>query len=176
MHKSNSLWIAVILKLALLSSCGISRDAAERLPTGHLGSAEREQFSRRLGIPLSGRENPVLIRELDLWVGTPYRYGGSTPAGADCSGFVRAVYRNVYGIQLPRTTAQQASETRRIRQHRLQEGDIVFFRTKGRKVSHSGIYISNGYFVHASTSRGVIVSNLDEKYYARRFVRGGRPR
>lgn len=176
MQKNKSLWIAFILKLALLSSCGISRDATESPSSRRLSRAEREQYSRQLGIPLSGRENPALIRELSGWMGTPYRYGGSTHAGADCSGFVWAVYRNVYGVHLPRTTDQQASETRRIRQHRLQEGDIVFFRTKGRKISHSGIYIANGYFIHASSSRGVIINNLDERYYARRFVKGGRPK
>lgn len=176
MQQKQTLWIALVLTLALLSSCGSTRYAADRSPSGRLSNTEREQYSRQLGIPLTGRENPALIKELSGWMGTPYRYGGSTRAGADCSGFVWAVYRNAYGIQLPRTTAQQASETRRIRQHRLKEGDIVFFRTKGRKTSHSGIYITNGYFIHASSSRGVIINNLDERYYSRRFIKGGRPR
>ncbi len=176
MQQKQTLWIALILKLVFLTSCGIGRDAADSLPSRRLSHAEREQYSRQLGIPLTGRENPALISELSGWMGAPYRYGGTTRAGADCSGFVWAVYRNAYGIQLPRTTAQQASETRRIRQHRLQEGDIVFFRTKGRKTSHSGIYLGNGYFIHASSSRGVIVNNLSESYYARRFIKGGRYR
>jgi cell wall-associated NlpC family hydrolase len=176
MQQNQTLWIALVVMLALFSSCGISRDAAESPASQRLNRAEREQYSRQLGIPLTGRENPALIRELGGWMGTPYRYGGSTRAGADCSGFVWAVYRNVYGITLSRTTEAQARETRRIRQCRLKEGDIVFFRTIGRKVSHSGIYITNGYFIHASSSRGVIINSLDEKYYSRRFIKGGRPR
>ncbi len=176
MQHKQTLWIALVLTLALLSSCRSTRDAADRSATGRLSRNEREQYSHQLGIPLTGRENQALIRELSGWMGTPYRFGGSTRAGVDCSGFVWAVYRNVYGIHLPRTTDQQANQTRRIRQHRLKEGDIVFFRTKGRKISHSGIFITNGYFIHASSSRGVIINNLDERYYARRFVKGGRHR
>lgn len=176
MQKSKSLWIALILKLALMSSCGISRDVTESPSSRRLSRAERQQYSHQLGIPLTGRENQVFIQELSEWMGTPYRYGGSTRAGADCSGFVWAVYRNVYGITLPRTTKAQARETRRIRRHRLKEGDIVFFRTKGRRASHSGIYITNGYFIHASSSRGITINSLDEHYYSRRFVKGGRLR
>jgi len=176
MQQKQTLWIALVVMLALFSSCGISRDAAESPASRRLSLAERKQYSQQLGIPLTGRENPDLIRELDRWMGTPYRYGGSTRAGADCSGFVWAVYRNVYGIMLPRTTREQARETRRIWRHRLKEGDIVFFRTKGRRASHSGIYITNGYFIHASSSRGIIINSLDEEYYSRRFIKGGRLR
>ncbi len=126
-------------------------------------------------MPLSGRENPALIRESASWIGTPYRIGGNSRAGADCSGFVWAVYRNVYGVSLPRTTEEMAKQTRRVRKNRLREGDLVFFRTQRRSISHVGIYLGNGYFVHASTNSGVMVNQLDERYYARRFVRGGRP-
>ncbi len=167
-------YLLVLLSAILLSSCGTLREAPSRPGTAQLTSEEVKTYERRLGMPLTGKENPELIREVSAWMGTPYRYGGSTKTGADCSGFVWSVYRDVYGISIPRTTTGMISESQRVRQRRLREGDLVFFRTKGIKISHVGIYLGNGHFVHTSTSRGVIINELDEDYYARRFRRGGR--
>ena len=125
-------------------------------------------------MPLTGQENALLIREVASWLGTPYRYGGSTRAGADCSGFIWSVYCDVYQENIPRTTEEMAARSQRVRQRNLREGDLVFFRIKGRKISHAGLYLGNRHFVHASTSRGVVVNSLEEDYYRRRFARGGR--
>ncbi len=132
------------------------------------------EFSRILGYSLNGDENPELLREVAGWLGTPYRFGGTTKAGADCSGFAKAVYLKVYGINLERVTVNMAQTSRRIGKRNLREGDLVFFRINGRRISHVGIYLSNNKFIHASTSRGVIVSDLDENYYSRNFAFGGR--
>lgn len=163
----------LLLGSMLLSSCGVFRDTPRRQ---RLSKEETRVYSQRLGMPLTGRENAALIREVSAWMGVPYRLGGSTRAGADCSGFIWAVYREVYKESLPRTTGEMDSETRRIRRRNLREGDLVFFRMQRRKISHAGIYLGNGYFVHATASRGVIVNSLDESYYRRRFARGGRVR
>ncbi len=165
----------MMVAAALLTSCGVKREAAVAPSHRRLSQSEREHISRQLGMPLTGRENPALMREVASWAGTPYRYGGSSRSGADCSGFAWSVYRSVYGKNLPRTTEAMARETRRIRKHRLREGDLVFFRTSGRRLSHVGIYLGNGHFAHLSSSRGFIINELDERYYARRFIRGGRP-
>ncbi len=159
----------------IFTSCGISREIQVTPFPQPLSREEHSQYTRQLGIPLSGEENPALIREVALWIGTPYRYGGTGRSGVDCSGFIVTVNRNVYGRQLPRQTAAIANETRRVNRRGLRDGDVVFFRTKGRKISHAGIYLGNGYFVHASSSRGVVVDNLNTDYWSRRFVRGGRP-
>ncbi len=132
------------------------------------------EYSRILGYSLNGNENPVLLRVVAGWLGTPYRYGGTTKAGADCSGFAKAVYLKVYDINLERVTVNMAQSSRRISKRNLREGDLVFFRINGRRISHVGIYLSNNKFVHASTSRGVIVNDLDENYYSRNFAFGGR--
>ena len=132
------------------------------------------EYSRILGYSLNGNENPDLLREVAGWLGTPYRYGGTTKAGADCSGFAKAVYLEVYGINLERVTVNMAQNSRRISKRNLREGDLVFFRINGRRISHVGIYLSNNKFIHASTSRGVIVNDLDENYYSRNFAFGGR--
>lgn len=118
-----------------------------------------------------------MIAEVATWVGVPYRYGGTTRAGADCSGLVFSVYRNAYQLTLPRTTEDLARHARRIGRRRLEVGDLVFFRTTNRrKITHVGIYLGRDKFIHASTSLGVIVSDLNEPYYARSFSYGGRIR
>ena len=110
------------------------------------------------------------------WIGTPYRSGGQSRKGTDCSGFVRQVYKKVYGIDLPRNTDQQMDATSRVRRGKLREGDLVFFHgsRKRRRANHVGIYLKEGKFVHASTSRGVMVSRLDEDYWDEHWMRGGR--
>ena len=135
------------------------------------------KYSQKLGYQLNGTENRELIQEVASWLGTPYKYGGSTKAGADCSGFVQSIYKKVYGIDLARVSASMAQNSQRVNNpSRLREGDLVFFRISGRRISHVGIYISNNKFIHASTSRGVIVNDLDESYYKQRFAFGGRVR
>ncbi len=166
--------ILLLLGTIVFQSCGVLREAPSH---PGLTEAERVEFSRSLGISLSGNENPALIQEVERWMGTPYRYGGTTGSGVDCSGFIGQIYRNVYNINPPRTTAGLAAESGRIGRRRLREGDLVFFRTKSRwRISHAGIYLGNGNFVHASSSNGVIINSLEENYYSRRFARGGRLR
>lgn len=119
-------------------------------------------------------KNRKLRKEVEKWIGTPYKSGGSSTKGTDCSGFVSSVYKKVYDIKLPRTSKGMYKNVKKIGKGRLKEGDLVFFRTSGSKISHVGIYIGDGYFVHASSSRGVVWSNLSEKYYVKTFAKGGR--
>ena len=108
------------------------------------------------------------------WEGVPYRYGGTTRTGVDCSGFVGVLYKEVYNKQIPRTTKELSSTAKTLPKSNLQEGDLVFFDIDGKKNSHVGVYLKDGDFVHASTSKGVIVSSLENPYYQRSFARGGR--
>jgi cell wall-associated NlpC family hydrolase len=116
-----------------------------------------------------------LFVEVNTWLGTPYSYGLSEKStGTDCSGFTMQVYRSVYNIQLSRSAEGQAAETREIRKEDLQIGDLVFFNTNGKKISHVGLYIGSNKFVHASVKGGVMVSDLTDKYYVDCYARGGR--
>lgn len=152
------------------------REARQRARAG-ITPAEAsfyEEYSDILGYTLNGYENPELLQEVAGWLGTPYLYGGVNKSGADCSGFAKAVYLEVYGINLERVTVNMAKKSRRISKHKLLEGDLVFFRINSRRISHVGIYLSNNKFIHASLSRGVIISDLDEDYYRKNFAFGGR--
>lgn len=112
---------------------------------------------------------------IDEWWKTPYRMGGNAKTGIDCSAFARALMQEVFDISLPRNSKAQYEESVRISKSELQEGDLVFFNTNGAFVSHVGVYLGDGYFVHASSSAGVIISNLSEEYYSRHFTAVGRP-
>ncbi len=146
--------------------------------------AETEAFYSKLGIPnlvLQKFENPLVVQNPGLfliseqWLGTRYRFGGMSYEGIDCSGFVLQILNEVYGVQeFPRNSAEMFRVTDPVNKDELQEGDLVFFRTRGRGISHVGIYIGEGKFVHSSTSSGVIISSLSESYYVSRFYKGGR--
>ena len=102
-------------------------------------------------------------------VGKPYRFGGATPAGFDCSGLVFFSYKQA-GVTLPRSTDQQRDHSRHIRRASLKRGDLVFFDQEGKKNSHVGIYLGNGRFVHApSSGKRVRTDNLDSPYWKKHF-------
>lgn len=105
------------------------------------------------------------------FLGLPYRWGGASPAGFDCSGFVCYVYRQVYDVSLPHNSSALYKKTKTVTLRNSARGDLVFFSTDRRgRVSHVGIYLGAGRFIHATSSRGVIISHLSERYYKRRFI------
>lgn len=118
-------------------------------------------------------QNTSLYSNIDQWLGTRYRLGGSNKDGIDCSAFVQVMFATQYGINLPRTAREQYDATDRISRNDLKEGDLVFFNTSGG-VSHVGIYLQNNKFVQAGSSTGVTISDLFDPYWERRFVGAGR--
>lgn len=123
------------------------------------------------------RKYELLVNEAMKYVGTKYVFGGCTPGGFDCSGFVGYVYKK-FEIELPRISTDQSKSGKRVSLSKAKKGDLIFFKgsnLKDRKVGHVGIVVSNKNesvrFVHASTSRGVVVSDLKTEYYKLRFKR-----
>ncbi len=120
--------------------------------------------------------NILLLETIDKWWGTKYCMGGSTTDCIDCSAFTQVLMRDVFNITLPRTAQEQFDNSEKIDLADLQEGDLVFFHTsgRGRDITHVGIYLLNNKFVHAATSGGVMISDLNEKYWQPRFRGAGR--
>lgn len=102
-------------------------------------------------------------------VGTPYKWGGTTTKGFDCSGFILHIF-NQYDIKLPRTSKSQSNVGEKVGKDELRPGDLVFFNTSGKGVSHAGIYLGDGEFAHSSSKRGVSISKLSDSYYKTRYV------
>ncbi len=142
----------------------------------HKNVANDGYKDKYFGIKMSKDDNRDLYREIESWLGTPYSYGGNTRKGIDCSGLVLNVYKNVYGIKLQRSAELMYKKNcNKIKKKNLKEGDLVFFKSgKKKKINHVGIYLKDGKFVHTSSSRGVIISSLNEDYYKRNFVQAGR--
>ncbi|MEO6541407.1 MAG: NlpC/P60 family protein [Ferruginibacter sp.] len=132
------------------------------------------KYAQLLDIEVEQVTNTILFTEIDKWWGTRYKYGGATESGMDCSAYTGTIVHQVYGVVLPRTSRDQYENCIKLEQGELQQGDLVFFKTGRRGVSHVGLYLGNGYFTHASTSIGVTISNLSETYWNNKFVGGGR--
>jgi murein DD-endopeptidase len=124
--------------------------------------------------PLNLASASIVVRTVRHEVGTPYRYGGATPRGFDCSGLVHYAYRRA-GIKVPRTTGELLRHAHRVPLSKLQPGDVLFFRVDPPKISHVGIYIGHGRFVHApSSGKQVSYASLNDGYWSRHVVSAGR--
>jgi lipoprotein Spr len=133
------------------------------------------KYAILLNLPIETTFNIRMLEFIDEWYGTPYRYGGTSKKGVDCSAFVNCFLSAVYGLTTPRNSKDQYSASKKVRKKELEEGDLIFFNTRGG-ISHVGVYIGNNKFAHASTSNGVTISDLDDDYFARRYVGSGRMR
>lgn len=150
----------------------VKYERVDRLPGGK--DKDKDKDKKKNGKNLKGAD--AVVAEARSWVGVPYSYGGKTRKGTDCSGLVVAVFDKAAGITLPRSSSEQQAACRQVKRGNLRPGDLVFFTTgkNKKKVNHVGIYIGNGCMVHASTSRGVMVSDLEQDYYRKTYHSGGR--
>ena len=144
----------------------------EVLP-GNFYSSILSKYAAILKTGAEALSNTTLYAVIDDWFGTRYRYGGTTKKGIDCSSLTGRLMKDAYNIVLPRTAREQYAACYKIPAESLEEGDLVFFNTRGG-ISHVGFFLSNGFFVHASSSNGVTISNMEDTYYKNRFVGAGR--
>ena len=138
-----------------------------------LCNARNFKFGQVLNIEVEKLTNDSLYQFIEKWLGTPYHFGGTSNRGIDCSGFTGMLHRTVFKSVLPRMAKDQYGASKKIERSEMKEGDLVFFNTRGG-VSHVGVYLHNGYFVHASTKNGVVINSLNEGYYKQRFIGAGR--
>lgn len=162
--------ISLIVGILLFVGCGVvPRTGAP--PASTTSGDNRNSTSPPLAASVSSysEARSTLMAAYREWKGTPYVLGGASANGVDCSSFVRIVYDNYFGIDLPSNTRTQLNAGEGIRRLSLQTGDLVFFRT-GRKTLHVGIITEGKEFLHASTSKGVMISSLKEYYWSSRYL------
>ncbi|WP_420555404.1 C40 family peptidase [Neptuniibacter marinus] len=124
-------------------------------------------------------QSPVasaLLSQHKSWKGTPYRWGGQSRQGVDCSAFTQLTYKTIFEQHLPRTTIAQVNSGIKVKQHQLIPGDLVFFKLGGNTQRHVGVYVEQGIFLHASTSQGVTLSRLDNPYWKQHYWTAVRPK
>lgn len=133
-----------------------------------------EYFAQIMGVALSATSNLKLYQFVYDWIGTPYRLGGVSKNGIDCSGFAFQLYNKVFSTLIGSNSRNIFSMVNPVDKDELKEGDLVFFKIGSRSISHMGVYMGNNKFAHASSSRGVMISDLDEAYWRRYYFKGGR--
>jgi lipoprotein Spr len=168
--------VVFCLALAVVSCGGIAPAPRYASPEKRAGqSVVADLKERKRAFRQADRSK--LRAVIDTYLGVPYQWGGTTRAGMDCSALARAVYRETYGIELPRTSREMYKLGRPIRQPAsLKAGDLVFFKiaTSGNGISHVGVYLGDGRFAHASSSRGGVIDDLSASYFETRYAGGRR--
>lgn len=136
-------------------------------------SATQFKYAMMMDVEVETLNDAALYSFIDDWYGTHYRMGGTTKKGIDCSAFSGSLLSTIYSFNMPRTAREQYKICEHLNKEDLLPGDLVFFNTRGG-VSHVGVYLANNHFVHSSSSEGVKISSLEEDYYSRKFICGGR--
>ncbi len=165
-------WILLFSGL-ILSSCAGQKHATKN-DANSADQKLKEKYSGIIGVQKNEITNVALYRFIDEWYFAPYKYGGKTKAGVDCSGFVSALYSKIYNKTISGSAASLFEGCKVVSEKNLEEGDLVFFKINSDKISHVGVYLKNRHFVHASVHKGVIISSLDEDYYKKYFFKGGK--
>lgn len=168
------LFLLVIATLfSFITSCRSSKDTSTKeKPDKKLEL--QTKYAALLGINTEQIKNLKLYQFIDEWYGVPYKYGGKTKEGIDCSDFTAILCKDVYNKTVEIPSSKIYSMTQPINISEIQEGDLVFFKIESSKISHVGVYLQNNKFIHASTKKGVIINDLNEAYYKKYFYKAGR--
>jgi lipoprotein Spr len=164
--------LGIALFFSVLTAQAQTTQPADKAPDEQ-ESLAKDYLSQIMGVALSATSNMKLFHFVYDWIGTPYRFGGSSKNGIDCSAFTKELYSEVFNLDIKRNSRDIFSMVSPVSKDELKEGDLVFFKIHSHRISHIGIYLGNNRFAHAS-SRGVAISSLDDAYYSRYFYKGGR--
>ncbi|MBD5321810.1 MAG: C40 family peptidase [Bacteroides sp.] len=172
LKKSATYILSVSFLAVLLTSCGSSKTT--RVTAGYY-DGNTTTSSRHTSRPKGAPQSEALLSEARSWLGVPYKYGGNDRSGVDCSGFVLQVYQNALDIPLPRTSREQNKYCKATTKGSLIPGDLIFFASDKDKetISHVGIFMGDNMMIHASSSKGVVISDITSSYYTRNYAGSG---
>lgn len=171
------IFISILLSIAVsVSSCRSHKDTATSTSNTSVPKSKKvkEKYATLLNVEENKIENIKLYSFIDEWYGVPYKYGGKNKSGIDCSNFTSTLYSNIYNKSLSGSSSSIFEQCKTISKSNLEEGDLVFFKIDGDKISHIGVYLQNNKFVHATTKKGVMIDDLDQAYYKKYFYKAGR--
>lgn len=162
---------AIFCSFIYFSSCHSSKNATSSLSNKDvkLSSSKVTTVAGLIGVDEKEIKNKKLYSFICDWYGTPYKYGGCDKSGTDCSCFTDNLYSAVYQKKLPRSATDMAKDCDKISSGSVKEGDLVFFKINSSEVSHVGVVLKNNKFVHATTSKGVVINDINETYYKKYF-------
>lgn len=165
----------VILSIVLIPNLGLGQNKVDQLSSDQENQEQKIQFlSQLVGISFPSTTLSVKLSDFIFeWIGKPYRFGGETKKGIDCSAFSRKLYYDVMDQYLPRNSKQQFKYVEPIKKEDLQTGDLVFFKIKTRDISHVGVYLDDNKFIQAS-NEGVNVASLEDPYWKKYYYKSGR--
>jgi probable lipoprotein NlpC len=153
--------VCFLLMITLLSACSSRRYSPSVTQAARAADA------------MAKLDNKDLYKFITSWTGVKYRLGGLDKNGIDCSGFALLLEKDIYGLTIPRRSADQATVVDNKSLNALKEGDLIFFSFGGGEIDHVGVYLNRNYFVHASPSRGIIVDDLNLPGYQKAIVKAG---
>ncbi len=165
-------WFLVLLAAVVVVGCepSIRYSSGPPKPAADGGVGYTDPKAGDRGRSQSSVDADRMRKIIEGYLGTSYRSGGYGKLGIDCSGLVYAVYRDLSNLHLPPKTKKLFNTLRRVSYRDLRYGDLVFFSLNGKHASHVGLYVGDNKFVHASESRGVVISSLAEDYYRQSYV------
>ena len=170
-------YLSILLFFAVsLSSCRSHKDVSTTETNTSKPKSKKvtEKYAQVLNVDESKIDNIKLYSFVDEWYGVPYKYGGKNKSGIDCSNFTASLFNSVYSKPITGSSSSIYQQCKIISKSNLEEGDLVFFKIDGDKISHVGVYLQNNKFVHATTKKGVMIDDLDEAYYKKYFYKAGR--
>ncbi|TAH02950.1 MAG: glycoside hydrolase [Sphingobacteriales bacterium] len=173
---------SLILLLFILTSFSVigqnrsntSAQNQEKEDTKDPDNLASQYFSQIMGVAISATSNTKMYKFIYDWIGTPYRLGGNSKKGIDCSKFAFQLYNKAFSTIIGNNSRNIFSMVNPVAKTELEQGDLVFFKIHSRAISHVGVYIGDNKFAHASSSKGVMISNLEDPYWTRYFYKGGR--